>query len=193
MKRSTPKGKRNSKDKTAPASKASKKKQKLLAEEEFDRMLSDSSAREDKEDGEIDGLLGKNQPLFFFGPPPAIAQIYKHTDYDKDFHPRDLLSHMRNGKTRSEIVAAWGITYSKFTEWIESFPEMAEALSVGVPAYDAYHKSTLRYVAFGMMPKAKEHSLHFMLKNFAGFDDSNGSHEFEDGQESELEFVDDDE
>lgn len=153
-------------------------------------MLSEGKP-EEKEDGEIDGLLGKEQPLFFFGPPPAIAQIYKNTDYDKDFHPHDLLSHMRNGRTRSEIIAAWGITYSKFTEWIESFPEMAEALAVGVPAYDAYHKSTLRYVAFGMMPKAKEYSLHFMLKNFAGFDDSNGSHEFEDGQESDLEFVDD--
>lgn len=180
------------KRKTAPPpSKKPKKKSKALIDEEFDRMLAEEGPKkDDKEEGELEGLEGREQPLFFFGPPPAIKQLYKSTEYDKEFHPFDLLEHMRNGKTRSEIVAAWGITYTKFNMWLDSFPELAEAYAVGKPAFDAYHKAALRHVAFGQMPKAKEYSLHFMLKNFAGFDDTGGGHEFADNQMAELEFVD---
>lgn len=137
------------------------------------------------------GLIGKEQPLFFFGPPPAIKAIYGKCEFDKDFHPQDMLEHMRNGKTRSEIVAAWGITYTKFNDWITAHPELAEAYSIGIPAFEAYYKSTLRYVSFGMMPKANSFSLHFMLKNLAGFDENGGAHEFAEAQNAELEFVDD--
>ncbi len=191
MKKSTLKGKRHSKEKTAPVSRKAKSKKKVLAEEELDRWLAEGGKKEEKEDGEIDGLVGREQPLFFFGPPPAIKQLYTGTDYDKDFHPQDLLAHMRNGKTRSEIIAGWGITYSKFNSWLDQHPELAEAYAVGKPAFDAYHKAALRHVAFGQMPKAKEYSVHFMLKNFAGFDDSGGGHEYADSQQAELEFVDD--
>lgn len=149
-------------------------------------------AKKEDEDGELDGLDGREQPLFFFGPPPAIKTLYKtNTDFDKDFHPADLLEHMRNGKTRSEIVAAWGITYEKFNNWIDSYPEMAEAYAVGIPAFNAYYKATLRYVSFGQMPKANAFSLHFMLKNFAGFDETGGAHEYADGQSATVDFVDD--
>lgn len=143
------------------------------------------------EDGDLPGLIGKEQPLFFFGPPPAIAVTYKGTGYDKEFHPADLIEHMRNGKTRSEIVACWGIKYTTFNEWIEAYPELAEAYAIGIPAFEAYYKATLRYVSFGMMPKANAFSLHFMLKNLAGFDENGGSHEFAEAQNAELEFVDD--
>lgn len=154
-------------------------------------MLAEQGGEKKEEDGELEGLDGREQPLFFFGPPPAIKVLYTGTDYDKEFHPADLLAHMREGKTRSEIVAAWGITYEKFNNWIDTFPEMSEAYAVGIPAFNAYYKATLRHVSFGQMPKAKEYSLHFMLKNFAGFDDSGGAHEFADGQSASVEFVDD--
>jgi hypothetical protein len=141
---------------------------------------------------EIDGLAEPEQPLLYFGPPPAIKQLYKSTDFDKDFHPFDMLAHMRAGHSRSEIVAAWGITYSKFNEWLDNFPEMAEAYAVGKPAFDAYYKQTLRLASFGQMPKVREYSLHLMLKTQVGVSDQ-ANHEFGDGQGAEVEFVDDNE
>lgn len=126
----------------------------------------------------------------YLGPPPVIRQLYKSTTYDKKFHPQDLLGHMRAGKSRSEIVAAWGITYSKFNQWLDAYPELAEAYSVGKPAFDAYYKQALRDSAFGLARTVREPSLFFMLKNQAGFDESGGNHEYADSQAAELEFVD---
>lgn len=102
----------------------------------------------------------------------------------------DLLAHMREGHTRSEIVAAWGITYSTFNDWLDTKAELAQAYAAGKPAYDAYYKSALRYSAFGQLQRVRENSLFFMLKNVAGFEDHGGGHEFADGQMAELEFVD---
>jgi len=165
MKKSTPKGKKSLK---------AKKPEKI------------------SEEAELPGLDGKEQPLYYYGPPPAIRQLYDApSGYDKDFHPEDLLKQMREGKTKSEIVASWGITYSDFEDWIDKKPELSQAYAVGMPAFEAYYKSTLRFVAFGQMPKAKDISLQFMLKNFAGFDDSGGGHEFPDAQKTVLEFYDD--
>jgi len=132
--------------------------------------------------------------LFFMGPPPALRIIGKSKDtFDKNFHPQDLLKHMQEGSTRSEICAAWGITYSKFNDWIDKHPEFAEAYSVGKPAYDGYYKRVLRFSAFGQMLKAREGSLFFLLKNIAGFGEDGGEHEFPESGGSELEFVDGDE
>lgn len=117
--------------------------------------------------------------------------MYNNANYDKDFHPIDLLAHMREGHTRSEIVAAWGITYSRFNSWLETKPEIAEAYSIGKPAYDAYHKRALRLSAFGQLKKVRENSLFFLLKNQVGFSEEGGGHEFYEGTAAELEFVDD--
>lgn len=148
---------------------------------------------ESKLEAEIEGLAAPEQPLLYFGPPPAIKQLYKKTDFDPEFHPFDLIEHLREGHSRSEIVASWGITYSKFNEWLDAYPEFAEAFAVGKPAFDAYHKRALRLCAFGQLPKARENSLFFLLKNQAGFEDGGGHEEFPDSHASELEFVDDDE
>ena len=146
-----------------------------------------------KPEVELEGLATPEQPLMFYGPPPAIKQLYKKSGFDKNFHPFDMLAHMCEGHSRSEIVASWGITYSKFNEWLEAYPELAEAYSVGKPAFDAYHKRALRYSAFGQLTKVREASLFFMLKNQAGMhEDGNGS-EFSDGAGAELEFVDENE
>lgn len=139
---------------------------------------------------EIKGLLEAEQPLFYMGPPPAIKALYTKTDFEVLFHPQDLLNRMREGQTRSEIVAAWGVTYSKFNEWFDTYPEFAEAFSVGKPAFDAYYKKALRDTAFGVAQKVRENSLFFMLKNQAGFSEDGGGHEYSDGQQAELEFVD---
>lgn len=153
-------------------------------------MFSKKETKTEEPQGEIPGLIGSNQPLFYYGPPPAIKQIYKSSLYDKDFHPADLVHHMRNGKSRSEIVAFWGITYSRFNDWLDSFPEMAEAYSIGKPAFDAYYKQALRDSSFGVAKSVRENSLFFMLKNQAGFDEGGGNHEYADAQSAELEFVD---
>lgn len=143
-----------------------------------------------KKQPEIKGLAEPEQPLLYCGPPPAIKQLYKGEGYDKDFHPHDLLKHMQEGSSRSEICAAWGVTYSKFNEWLEANPELAEAYAVGKPAFDAYYKRALRHSAFGQAKTIREGSLFFMLKNQAGFADEGGGHEFSDGQTAEVEFVD---
>lgn len=153
---------------------------------------SPTKPQDKKKAPEIEGLLEAEQPLFYYGPPPAIRQLYKGEGYDKDFHPQDLLKHMQEGSSRSEICAAWGITYSKLNEWLEAFPEMAEAYAVGKPAFDAYYKRALRHSAFGLTKTVRENSLFFMLKNQAGFADEGGGHEFGDGQSAEVEFVDED-
>ena len=98
---------------------------------------------------------------------------------------------MQEGSSRSEVCAAWGITYSTFNEWLDAFPEMAEAYAVGKPAFDAYYKKALRLSSFGQLKVVREGSLFFMLKNLAGFAEDGGGHEFGDGQGAELEFVDD--
>lgn len=173
MKRSTHKGKSASQTKKA----APKKK-------------TDAKAK-GKKKVEIDGLAEAEQPLFYYGPPPAIKATYKKLEFDKDFHPLDLLKHMQEGSTRSEICAAWGITYSKFNEWLDEHAELAEAYAVGKPAFDAYYKRALRHSAFKQAASVRENSLFFMLKNIAGYDDQGGQHEFGDGETAELEFVDD--
>lgn len=151
-----------------------------------------ASKKQNKKEPEIEGLAKAEQPLFYYGPPPAIRQLYKGEGFDRDFHPHDLLKHMQEGSTRSEICAAWGITYSKFNEWIDAYPEMAEAYAVGKPAFDAFYKRALRFSAFGQLQKVREPSLFFMLKNQAGFIEDGGDHEFSDGAQAEVEFVDED-
>ena len=99
---------------------------------------------EPKKPVEIEGLAEPEQPLFYYGPPPAIKALYKKLEFDKDFHPMDLMKHMGEGSSPSEICAAWGITYSKFNEWLDECPELAEAYAVGKPSYDAYYKRALR-------------------------------------------------
>lgn len=141
---------------------------------------------------EIKGLAEAEQPLFYIGPPPAIRAMYRKEGFDKDFHPHDLLKHMQEGSSRSEICASWGITYSLFNQWLEEHPEMAEAYAVGKPAYDAYYKRALRLSSFGQLQKVREGSLFFMLKNLAGYVDECGGHEFSDGAQAEVEFVDED-
>jgi len=178
MKKSTTKGKPNLKRKTA-STKAKDKKPAPKKEEP-------------KKQPEIEGLEEAEQPLFFYGPPPAIKTIYKKLEYDSKFHPQDLLKHMQEGSTRSEICAAWGITYQRLNEWLDSHPELADAFAVGKPAYDAYYKRALRYSAFGQLKSVKENSLFFMLKNQVGYDDQGGQHEYGDGAGAEVEFVDDD-
>lgn len=175
MKKSTTKGK-SSKKKDEPKKKIATKKTKVV---------------EPIKKPEIEGLAEAEQPLFFYGPPPAIKALYKKLEFDKDFHPEDLMKHMCEGSSRSEICAAWGITYSKFNEWLDECPELAEAYAVGKPAFDAYYKRALRLSSFGQLKMVREGSLFFMLKNLAGFDEGGGSHEFGDGQGAELEFVDD--
>lgn len=175
MKKSTTKGK-SSKKKDEPKKKIVTKKTKVV---------------EPKKPVEIEGLAKPEQPLFYYGPPPAIKALYKKLEFDKDFHPMDLMKHMGEGSSRSEICAAWGITYSKFNEWLDEHPELAEAYAVGKPSYDAYYKRALRLSAFGQLRLVREGSLFFMLKNVAGFDGGGGSHEYGDGQGAELEFVED--
>lgn len=175
MKKSTTKGK-SSKEKDEPKKKIVTKKTKVV---------------EPKKPVEIEGLAEPEQPLFYYGPPPAIKALYKKLEFDKDFHPMDLMKHMGEGSSRSEICAAWGITYSKFNEWLDEHPELAEAYAVGKPSYDAYYKRALRLSAFGQLKLVREGSLFFMLKNVAGFDEGGGSHEYGDGQGAELEFVED--
>lgn len=145
---------------------------------------------EKKKAPELEGLAEPEQPLFYYGPPPAIKALYKKLNYDKNFHPADLLKHMQEGSSRSEICAAWGITYSTLNNWIEEFAELAEAYNMGKPAYDAYYKRALRHSAFGVAKSVREGSLFFMLKNMAGFDEGGGGHEFADGAGAEVEFVD---
>lgn len=149
-----------------------------------------TEVKDEEPPGEIPGLIGAGQPLLYIGPPPAIRQLYKKSGYDKNFHPQNLLEHMRAGKSRSEIVAFWGITYSRFNEWLDAYPEMAEAYSIGKPAFDAYYKQALRDSSFGVARTVRENSLFFMLKNQAGFDEGGGGHEYADAQVAELEFVD---
>lgn len=174
MKKSTTKGK-SSKKKDEPKKKIITKKTKVV----------------EPKKPEIEGLLEPEQPLFFYGPPPAIKALYKKLEFDRKFHPEDLLKHMLEGSSRSEICAAWGITYSRFNEWLDEHAELAEAYAVGKPGFDAYYKKALRLSAFGQLKLVREGSLFFMLKNLAGFDEGGGSHEFGDGQGAELEFVDD--
>lgn len=132
--------------------------------------------------------------MFYYGPPPALRGIdRKDGEYDTDFHPHDLLKHMGEGNSRSEVCAAWGITYSTFNNWLDKHPELAEAYAIGKPAYDGYYKRALRHSAFGQMKTVREGSLFFMLKNVAGFADEGGDHEFSDNQSAEVEFIDDDE
>ena len=177
MTKSTIKGKSASKKPTPKKDKKKATKKKVVQEK--------------KAKGEIPGLETPEQPLFYYGPPPAIKALYKKLEFDKEFHPEDLMKHMSEGSTRSEVCAAWGITYTKFNEWLDQYPELAEAYAVGKPAYDAYYKRSLRLSAFGQLKTVREGSLFFMLKNVAGFDEGGGSHEFNDGTGAELEFVDD--
>lgn len=144
------------------------------------------------ENKEPEDLDGAEQKLFFYGPPPALIPLYLDSTFDKNKHPQNLLDSMRLGLTRSEVCAAWGITYSKFNEWLEQYPELAEAFVIGKPAFDAYYKVALRASAFGLAKGVREGSLFFYLKNVAGFDDAGGSHEFSDSTNAELDIVGED-
>ncbi len=151
-----------------------------------------SNKQTSKKKPEIDGLDGAEQPLFYMGPPPALRCLLKNkNEFDKKFHPADLLKHMQEGSSRSEVCAAWGIGYELFNKWLEEKPELAQAFAVGLPAYDGYYKRAVRYSAFGMLKNVREGSLFFLLKNLAGFGENGGDHEFMDGSPGDIEFVDD--
>lgn len=105
----------------------------------------------------------------------------------------DLLYHMRDGATRSEIVAAWGITYTKFNDWLEKYAELAEAFAVGKPAFEAFWKRALRYSAFNQIAKVREESLFMIMKNSVGLSKEGGTHEYGEGEGAELDFIYEDE
>lgn len=145
-----------------------------------------------QEKKEPEDLAAAEQPLFFYGPPPALLPLYTNSGFDKSIHPESLLKMMRLGCTRSEVCASWGITYGTFNDWLEQYPELAEAFVIGKPAFDAYYKVALRASAFGQAKTIREGSLFFYLKNVAGFDDAGGSHEFSDSTNAELDIVGED-
>lgn len=144
------------------------------------------------ENKEPEDLDEAEQKLFYYGPPPALMPLYTNSGFDKKVHPESLLLMMREGKTRSEVCAAWSITYTMFNDWLTQYPELAEAFVVGKPAFDAYYKKALRDSAFGLSKGVREGSLFFYIKNVAGFDDQGGGHEYGDSTNAELDIVGED-
>jgi hypothetical protein len=146
--------------------------------------------RTDAQSGE---LLDPEQPLFYFGPPPALKALYKtNKGYDSAFHAPDMLMQLQNGHSPDEIAASWGISASTLTQWVEAYPELAEAKAVGATAFSAYWKRALRLTAFGQLKTVKENSLFKILDNQVGFNNNGGGHEFADTQGATLTFIDGD-
>lgn len=136
-------------------------------------------------------LLDPEQPLFYYGAPPALKALYKtNTGFDASFHPIDFLLQLQNGHSPDEIAASWGISAHTIGVWCDMYPEMAEAKSVGATAFSAYWKRALRLSAFGQLKSVKENSLFKILDNQVGFSGEGGGHEFADTQGAELTFVD---
>ena len=136
-------------------------------------------------------LLDPEQPLFYYGPPPALKALYKtNTGFDVTFHPVDLLLQLQNGHSPDEIAASWGISSNTLTQWCDMYPELAEAKACGATAFSAYWKRALRMSAFGQLKTVKENSLFKILDNQVGFASDGGGHEFADIQGADLTFVD---
>lgn len=150
---------------TKNAKTRSKKKTKTV-NEKLKKFVTDKSKNVEPE-----GLDGKEQPLYYYGLPPIIRLAERKSGFDPKFHPDDLVQRLREGQSRSEIVATWGISYATFNDWLEAYPELSHAYEVGKPAFDAYYKKALRDTAFGVAKGVREYSLFFMLKTAVGLDD----------------------
>ena len=136
-------------------------------------------------------LLDPEQPLFYYGPPPALKALYKtNTGYDATFHPQDLLLQLQSGHSPDEIAASWGISSNTLTQWCDMYAELGEAKACGATAFSGYWKRALRMSAFGQLKTVKENSLFKILDNQVGFGSDGGGHEFADIQGADLTFVD---
>ena len=146
---------------------------------------------EERKDAQSGELLDPEQPLFYYGPPPAFKALYKvNNGYDLDFHPKDLLLQLQSGHSPDEIAASWGISSNTLTQWCDAYAELAEAKACGATAFSGYWKRALRMSAFGQLKTVKENSLFKILDNQVGFGNDGGGHEFADTQGADLTFVD---
>jgi hypothetical protein len=141
-------------------------------------------------------------PQFFSNP---LAGLHKPVGvinqrrivYDPNFHPIDYVQHCREGNTHTYILACWGITSKKFTEWKNKYPKFAEAATEGRVCFNAFWHDKFRRSMTSSDKNDKVNTLAFIWfsKNTMGWGEQ-PQDEFSDASPDDdfiLEFEDTDE
>ncbi len=59
------------------------------------------------------------------------------TNYDPDFHPKDLIRRMGLGEIDVSVMSGWGISIKTFYLWLQTYPELKEAAEIGYPQWES--------------------------------------------------------
>lgn len=112
--------------------------------------------------------------------------------YDKDFHPIDLVSHLEQGRWAAEICDAWGISRSTLDQWVEVFPEMKEAYSIGCQKFAAFNLRLFKETMFGDKKRknVKGYLLMHYMKFAMNWNEQNSRQEHEQQSADDLRLID---
>lgn len=123
--------------------------------------------------------------------PFGIQVLPGRSQYDKDFHPLDFVTHCREGNTIKYICASWGLSDSTIYNWRDQFQEFKEAFEIGRVAFCAFWEKHGCDLALGKKEKGSTMMTIWMHKNLLGYSDQ-GRKEFAEGNEVAPSFVDKD-
>ena len=75
----------------------------------------------------------------------------RHALYDPDIHPQKAKEFMEKGATKEGLAAAFGIATGTIYEWINKYPELAEAVKEGTNIADEAIVGALYKSAYGFI------------------------------------------
>ena len=108
-------------------------------------------------------------------------------EYDKDFHPDDMIRLMNEGLCIAQVCREWGISRKLFYDWKKDprKPEFLNALEIAKTGLEASYVDLFQDLARGKI-KGSASAAIFMAKNVI-----NWSEKFELRESDDVEFVTD--
>lgn len=99
--------------------------------------------------------------------PKAKPVMGRPTLYDPDYHPESYIALCREGKTRAEICAEWGIDRDTLLEWSsgKKHPDFSGAIKKGDELRSRWWTRFGVAIASGQIKNAQQTMAIFLMKN----------------------------
>jgi len=111
------------------------------------------------------------------------------TVYDPNFHPIDFVQHCKEGSTKTEICAAWGVASNTVLHWSKIHPEFKKAYQLGAEAHAAFWHLRARQNILGERKAFNQFGFIWYSKNTMGWCDQ-GRDEFQGSKAVDYGFHD---
>jgi hypothetical protein len=111
------------------------------------------------------------------------------TVYDPKFHPIDFVQHCKEGTTKTEICAAWGVASSTVLRWSKIHPDFKIAYRLGAEAHAAFWHLRARQNILGERKAFNQFGFIWYSKNTMGWSDQ-GRDEYQGSLAVDYDFHD---